>query len=146
MKETTIDRQQLKALLKCFFWLWASGAQIWFPVVHLFSITLLCVFCAALVVCTYGLVIRFLDREKFDNFAAWSQVGMSILFIAGYQVVPRLLQRFEGITLEPYARYLFPLPPAWFAGIDSWVAGDRPVAGLLPMAVAGLLVTGALAY
>ena len=133
-------------LFPMFFGLGASGAQLWFPIVHLFSITLLCVFCAALVVCTYGLVIRFLDREKFDNFAAWSQVGMSILFIVGYQVVPRLLQRFEGLTLEPYARYLFALPPAWFAGIDSWAAGDRPVAGLLPLALGGLLVTAALAY
>jgi len=71
---------------------------------------------------------------------------MSILFIVGYQVVPRLLQRFEGFTLEPYARYLLPLPPAWFAGIDSWVAGDRPVTGLLPLALGGLLATAALAY
>ena len=133
-------------LFPMFFGLYASGAQPWFPVVHLISITLLCVFCAALVVCTYGLVIRLLDREKFDNFAAWSQVGMSILFIGGYQVIPRLVQRFAGLTLEPYARYFFPLPPAWFAGIDSWAAGDRPVAAALPLAVCGLLATAALAY
>ena len=133
-------------LFPMFFGLYASGAQPWFPAVHLVSVVLLCVFCAAMVVCSYGLVIRFLDREKFDNFAAWSQVGMSILFIGGYQVVPRLLKQFEGLTLEPYARYLFPLPPAWFAGIDASMAGDRPVAGALSLAVGGLLATAALAY
>ena len=121
-----------------------SGARVWFPAIHLLSMILLCVFCAAAVVCVYGLVIKFLDREKFDNFAAWSQVAMSILFIGGYQVVPRLLERFEGLSLKPYARYLFALPPAWFAGLDSSIAGDMPRGGLL--ALIGLLITALLAY
>ena len=133
-------------LFPTFFGLAASGAQPWFPLVHVVSTVLLCVFCAAAVVCTYGLVIRFLDREKFDNFAAWSQVGMSILFIAGYQIVPRLLQRFAGLTLAPYARYLFPLPSAWFAGLDSSIAGGQPISAALMLAIFGLLVTSALAY
>ena len=128
-----------------FFGLAASGAQAWFPVVHLISMILLCVFCAAAVICTYGLIIRYLDREKFDNFAAWSQVIMSILFVGGSQVVPRLLDRFEGLSFVPFAYYLFPLPPAWFAGIDSFVAGDQSaVFGVL--GVAGLLLTGLLAW
>src|SRR5712692_1672199 len=131
-------------LFPTFFGLAARGARFWFPIVHLLSMVLLCVFCAAAVVCTYGLVIRFLDREKFDNFAAWSQVGMSVLFIGGYQVVPRLLQRFAGLTLEPYARYLSPLPPAWFAGIDSWVAGELPFADGLPLVFCGLVFTAGL--
>lgn len=123
----------------------ADGARLWFPIVHLFSMVLLCVFCAAAVVCTYGLVIKFLDREKFDNFAAWSQVVMSVLFVGGYQIVPRLMNRFEGLSFTPYAPYLFPLPPAWFAGIDSWVAGDLTASGALLGAV-GLLSTVALSY
>lgn len=132
-------------LFPMFFGLAASGAQVWFPVVHLISMVVLCVFCAAAVICTYGLVIRFLDREKFDNFAAWSQVGMSVLFIGGYQIVPRLFERFSDLSFTPYAQYLFPLPSAWFAGIDSFVAGDSYfVFGLLGLA--GLLFTVALAY
>jgi len=133
-------------LFPTFFGLAARGARSWFPIVHVVSMILLCVFCAAAVVCTYGLVIKFLDREKFDNFAAWSQVGMSILFIAGYQIVPRLLQRFEGLSFTPYARYLFPLPPAWFAGMDSWTAGDQQLSATLPLGIVGLLATTALAY
>jgi hypothetical protein len=70
---------------------------------------------------------------------------MSILFIGGYQVVPRLLNRFEGLSLAPYARYLFPLPPAWFAGIDSWAAGEQPASGAL-LGAFGLLTTAALSY
>lgn len=121
-----------------------TGARVWFPAIHLLSMTLLCIFCASAVVCVYGLVIKFLDREKFDNFAAWSQVGMSILFIGGYQVVPRLLRHFAGFSLQPYARYLFALPPAWFAGFDSAIAGRMPFGGLL--ALVGVSVTAALAY
>src|SRR5215831_18614490 len=131
-------------LCPTFFGLAISGARVWFPVVHLLSMIVLCVFCAAAVVCVYGIIIKFLDRQKFDNFAAWSQVAMSVLFIAGYQVVPRLLQRFEGMTLKPYAKYLFALPPAWFAGLDSAVAGDLPFGALL--ALIGITATGALAY
>jgi hypothetical protein len=121
-----------------------SGARVWFPAIHLLSMIALCVFCSAAVVCVYGLVIKFLDREKFDNFAAWSQVGMSVLFIGGYQVVPRLLQHFAGFSLQPYARYLFALPPAWFAGLDSAIAGDMPLGVLLGLV--GLLITVGLAY
>jgi ABC-2 type transport system permease protein len=133
-------------LFPTFFGLAARGARMWFPLVHVISITLLCVLCASAVVCTYGLVIKFLDREKFDNFAAWSQVGMSVIFIGGYQVVPRLLQRFENLSFGPYARYLTPLPPAWFAGIDSWIAGDLPFADAVPLVVFGLVFTTGLAY
>src|SRR5436190_3185888 len=131
-------------LFPTIFALAIAGTRVWFPVVHLASMVLLCIFCSAAVVCTYGLIIRFLNREKFDNFAAWSQVGMSVLFIGGYQIVPRLLQRFEGLSLKTYAKYLFALPPAWFAGLDSAVAGDLPV-GLL-LASIGLAVTALFAY
>lgn len=131
-------------LFPTFLGLAISGARVWFPVVHLISMIVLCVFCAAAVVCVYGIVIKFLDREKFDNFAAWSQVAMSIMFIGGYQIVPRLLQRFAGFSFKPYARYLFPLPPAWFAGFDSSVAGDLPFGALLGFF--GFGVTIALAY
>src|SRR6185436_18111816 len=131
-------------LFPTFFGLAISGARPWFPVAHLLSMMVLCVFCAAAVVCVYGIVIKFRDREKFDNFAAWSQVAMSVLFIGGYQIVPRLLQRFEGLSFTPYAHYLYPLPPAWFAGFDSAVAGNLPYGGLL--ALVGFAVTGLLAY
>jgi hypothetical protein len=131
-------------LFPTFFGLAIGGARPWFPAVHLLSMMVLCVFCAAAVVCVYGIIIKFLDREKFDNFAAWSQVAMSILFIGGYQIVPRLLQRFEGMTLKPYAKYLFPLPPAWFAGFDAAIAGDLPYGALLGLT--GFAVTAALSY
>ncbi len=131
-------------LFPTFFGLAIRGTRPWFPAVHLLSMIVLCVFCAAAVVCVYGIIIKFLDREKFDNFAAWSQVAMSVLFIGGYQIVPRLLQRFDSLSFTPYAKYLFPLPPAWFAGFDSAIAGDLSYGALL--ALVGLAITMMLAY
>src|SRR5207247_1181865 len=131
-------------LFPTFFGLAARGARSWFPIVHVVSMILLCVFCAAAVVCTYGLVIKFLDREKFDNFAAWSQVGMSILFIFGYQVIPRLLKQLGGVSLQAYGRYLWPLPPAWFAGIDAAAGSAQAGAGMFGLALIGVLITSAL--
>jgi len=133
-----------------FFPIWfglaARGARWWFPLVHLISVVLLGVFCAAAVVCVYGLVLRFFDRDKFDNFAVWSQVGMSIMFTFGFQALPRLMERFTSVSVESYAVYLAVLPPAWFAAIDWAVAGSmqRPVA--FALASIGLAATALLAY
>jgi hypothetical protein len=128
-----------------FFGLAARGAQWWFPLTHIASITLLSIFCCSAVVCTYGLIVRFLDREKFDNFAAWTQVAMSFLFVGGYQLVPRLMQRFDGLNLEN-SPFLMPLPPAWFAAVDA--VGTMPPAqhSVWWLMVIGFVATGALTY
>ena len=134
-------------LAPTFFGVAARGARIWFPVIHTLSVVGLCVFCTAAVVCTYGVAIRFFDRNKFDNVATWSQVGMSVVFMGGYQAVPRLMEQFQGQSLASYAQYLWLLPPAWFAGMDSWAAGDHAAPGSsFVLAVIGWTVTGALAY
>ena len=128
-----------------FFGLGADGAQWWFPLTHIASIALLSVFCCSAVVCTYGLIVRFLDREKFDNFAAWTQVAMSFLFVGGYQLVPRLMQRFDGLNLEN-SPFLLPLPPAWFAAVDA-VGTTQPVQHSVWWLMGiGFLATGALTY
>jgi len=133
-------------LFPLFFGLAAAGVWPWFPVVHLISTVLLCIFCAASVVFVYALIIRVVGREKFDSFAAWSQIGMSVLFIGGYQVLPRLMDRFEKMDLRGAAPYLVPLPPAWFAGLDSILAGRGSPRAAAMLAIVGLAVTAALAY
>jgi ABC-2 type transport system permease protein len=128
-----------------FFGLAAPGAQWWFPLTHIASITLLSIFCCSAVVCTYGLIVRFLDREKFDNFAAWTQVAMSFLFVGGYQLVPRLMQHFGGLNLEN-SPFLLPLPPAWFAAVDA-VGNVQPAQHFIWwLVVIGFAATGALTY
>lgn len=128
-----------------FFGLAALGAHWWFPLTHLASITLLSVFCCAAVVCTYGLIVRFFDREKFDNFAAWTQVAMSFLFVGGYQLVPRLMQHFDGLNLEN-SPFLMPLPPAWFAAVDAVDSIQSTQHSIWWLIIIGLVATGVLTY
>jgi ABC-2 type transport system permease protein len=128
-----------------FFGLAAHGTHWWFPLTHIVSIALLSVFCCAAVVCTYGLIVRFFDREKFDNFAAWTQVAMSFLFVGGYQLVPRLMQHFNGLNLEN-SPFLLPLPPAWFAAVDVIGTMESAQHSVWWLVIIGLVATGALAY
>jgi len=128
-----------------FFGMGADGARWWFPLTHIASITLLSIFCCSAVVCTYGLIVRFLDREKFDNFAAWTQVAMSFLFVGGYQLVPRLMQRFDGLNLEN-SPFLLPLPPAWFAAVDAVGSAQSAQHSIRWLMIIGFVVTGALTY
>jgi len=127
------------------FGLAAQGAQWWFPLTHIVSIALLSVFCCAAVVCTYGLIVRFFDRDKFDNFAAWTQVAMSFLFVGGYQLLPRLMQHFNGLNLET-SPFLLPLPPAWFAAIDAIGSAQSAQHSVWWLVVIGFVATGGLAY
>jgi len=128
-----------------FFGLAAPGAHWWFPLTHIASITLLSVFCCSAVVCTYGLIVRFLDREKFDNFAAWTQVGMSFLFVGGYQLMPRLMQHFDGLNLEN-SPFLLLLPPAWFAAVDAVGNTQSAQRSIWSLIMIGFVATGVLTY
>jgi len=132
-------------LFPTFFGLAARGARWWFPLAHVASIFLLSVFCSVAVVCTYGLIVRFFDREKFDNFAAWTQVAMSFLFIGGYQFLPRLMGRFDRLSLDG-SPYMFPWPPAWFAAFDAIGCAETTRYFHWALAAMGLAVTGALTY
>jgi ABC-2 type transport system permease protein len=128
-----------------FFGLAALGAHWWFPLTHIASIILLSVFCCSAVVCTYGLIVRFLDREKFDNFAAWTQVAMSFLFVGGYQLMPRLMQHFDGLNLEN-SPFLMPLPPAWFAAVDMIGSVQSTQHTVWWLVSIGLVATATLTY
>ncbi|HTS16540.1 MAG TPA: hypothetical protein VMP11_03110 [Verrucomicrobiae bacterium] len=129
-----------------FFGLGARGARWWFPMTHVISIVLLSMFCSMAVVCVYGLIIRLFDRNKFDNFAAWAQVAMSFLFIGGYQILPRMMNRFTGLRVESYAAYLYPLPPAWFAAIDAIGSTENDAVFVTLLIALGLISTAILTY
>jgi ABC-2 type transport system permease protein len=129
-----------------FFGLAARNARPWFPIAHLSGVVLLSAFCAAAVVFVYGLIIRLVDRERFDNFAAYAQVGMAIVFILGYQVVPRLLRRMEGLDLRWLSGKLMPFPPAWFAGWDTVTGSGTWDGRMLVLALIGIAATSLLAY
>ena len=68
-----------------------TGMRATFPLVHLGAVVLLVAFTTATVVFTYGLVGRFVDRNRFGSVAAWSQAGLSAAFLGFSQVLAHLL-------------------------------------------------------
>ncbi len=126
----------------------ATGAQPWFPLAHFTAITLLSLFCSGVVVFVYVLLTRLVGRERFDSFASWLQLGVSVTFILGYQIIPRMIDRAHGFHVAPEAPWLALLPPAWFAALETLLNGAVPehtVVRLLPMAATGLAATVAVA-
>jgi hypothetical protein len=91
-------------------WLPAS-----FAAAHLGAVVLLTAFVAAILVFSYGLVVRFVDRERFDNVAAWSQAGLSAAFLALSQGLAHLV---ELPILRLDAPFCLVFPPAWFAALE----------------------------
>jgi len=121
----------------------ARGARPWFPLVHIASIALLVVFTCAAVVCTYGIVLRVFGRERFDNIAVYAQIGMMVVFMGGYQILPRMMPEHGDPSGETTVmRYLLATPPAWFASIDATLGAD--VTALEPRICAGLALLSTL--
>ena len=136
-------------LLPMFFGLWASGARPWFPLGHLIAISLLSFFCAGAVVFVYVALTRLVGRERFDNIASWFQLGVSVTFILGSQIIPRMISHASGFHIAPELPWLMILPPAWFAATEALIAGRMPASALphlVPMAAAGVIATLALSW
>jgi hypothetical protein len=136
-------------LAPMFFGLWIEGARPWFPIVYMLSMLLIALFCAGSVVFVYVLLTKLVGRERFDSFASWLQLGISIAFILGYQIIPRMIERANGVHLSPAAHWVGLLPPAWFAALVTLAAGspsDKSAPVLLPMVATGVIVTFAIAW
>jgi len=92
-----------------------------FPVVHLGATALLALFVTSTVVFAYGLVIRFVGRDRFDSLAAWSQAALLGAFLVLSQGIARMGE-LPMLGLESRSCLVF--VPAWFAALD--VLGSAP--------------------
>ncbi|MEW6208673.1 MAG: hypothetical protein AB1631_09925 [Acidobacteriota bacterium] len=91
---------------------------------HLISSASMAVFASTLIVTVYGLLMRYVSREKFDNIITYCQVGLAMVFIVGYQVMPRLVEKYQFGANTQLHWYLFMLPPTWFAGLTMFLMGE----------------------
>jgi hypothetical protein len=63
----------------------------------------------------YLLILRFSNEEKIKDIVSYFQIGMTVFFALGYQLIPRLLE-FTNLTASFEPRwYSFLLPPVWMA-------------------------------
>ena len=133
-------------LVPMFTGLAANGARPWFPAVHLLTLLLMTVFTAGAVVFVYGLLARFVSRRTFDTIASWTQVAISAVLIASYQMVPRLMDRLQGFHIDVAHPLLLILPPTWFAALAMVLMGVDTGTRALVMSAAAVISTAGLAW
>jgi hypothetical protein len=130
--------------IPAFIGLGLKGARPWFPVAHLAAVAGQTAFVCAAVVFVYGAIARFVGRERFEAVATWAQIGASVMFVVGYQLVPHLFSRLgTGTSVPPLL--ILSTPPGWFAAVGAILAGAGAPA-LLPASAVGLVLTSTLAW
>ncbi|MET0300784.1 MAG: hypothetical protein ABW036_13520, partial [Flavitalea sp.] len=81
-------------------------------------------FSVSLTYILYLLVLRYSNEQKLKDIVSNFQIAMTIFFVAGYQVVPRLIDIVDLEATYHPAWYSWLLPPVWMAiAIEAVSAG-----------------------
>jgi len=114
-----------------------------FPLVHLISTLMAALFCTGGIVLLYQLCLRLFGRDRLENLMTATQVLLVISIIGFSQMGPRMINAMPGdLDLASLPKWIFLLPPAWFAGFDAFLTGKASAfSGILAfVAVAASLV------
>ena len=125
----------------------AAGSNPAFALAHSVSAALVALFATALIVTSYGLLMRYVSRERFDNIVTYSQVALVLFFMFGFQILPRVLGA-NGMQFAPGFRWYYLLyPPAWFSGVTLLLIGKLELTwlALASLATLSLVALGAVA-
>jgi ABC-2 type transport system permease protein len=121
--------------------LWCKDARWWYPAAHLLTLAFLVLFSASTVVFVYALLARLVSRRTFDTVASWAQVAVQAVLIISYQLVPRLIDRFQDFRLDSANAWLLVLPPTWFAALEDLLMGHGAGPRTIALSAAAVLVT-----
>ena len=85
-------------------------------IVAIFTILLTVMFAVFITYLLYGLILRVSSEEKVKDIISWFQIAMTIIFAAGFQIIPRLIDvdKVMNVTM-PIHWYTYLLPPMWMA-------------------------------
>src|SRR5580698_9764125 len=116
-----------------------------FPLAHALSTAIEALFCTACVVLAYQLCLRWFGRERLEGLMTTTQVLVSVAFVLGSQILPRLIFRIGGaLTANESSWWFMLLPPTWFAGFDDALAGSHArlswVFGLTAVVATGMVL------
>jgi ABC-2 type transport system permease protein len=100
-----------------------KGSSALFLLAHSLSAILSALFATMLVLTSYGLLMRYVDKQRFNNFIAYAQTGFSVFLILGYQVMPRLVESYQLQANPASRKYFLFYPPAWFSGVTLIIMG-----------------------
>ena len=126
---------------------WAIGSSPLFIFAHALSASLIALFATAIVVTSYGLLMRYASKERFDNIVTYSQVTLVLFFMLGFQILPRVLGT-DNISFAPGFHWYYLLyPPAWFSGITLLLIGSFEPSSFLfaSLAILSLVAVGGVA-
>lgn len=127
--------------------IWAVGSSPLFPLAHALSASLVALFATAIIVTSYGLLMRYASKERFDNIVTYSQVALVLVFMFGFQILPRVFGA-DDISFVPGFRWYHLLyPPAWFSGITLLLIGSFELSSFLLalLAILSLVTVGGIA-
>lgn len=113
-----------------------KGSNVLFLLGHSISAILSALFATMLVLTSYGLLMRYVDKQRFNNFIAYAQTGFSVFLILGYQVLPRLTESYQLQANPANRKYFLLYPPAWFSGITLLIMGKLDWLSLASAALA----------
>src|SRR5436853_901643 len=123
-------------LFPAIFGSWAAGANLLFIPAHALSALLDALLATALIVTSYGILMRMVGRERFDSIIAYSQIIMVLVFMFGFQIMPRVMDINQ--LARGFHWYYLLFPPAWFAGVTLVLIGKPQ---LYALALAGIGIT-----
>jgi hypothetical protein len=121
-----------------------SPSGFLFLIAHVISTALSIVFGTGLVVLLYQLCLRWFGRERLDNLMTVAQVLLTIGFIGGSQLLRPLMMGNTILSNLEGAWWIFFVPPAWFAGVDTLLTGNGD-AGSVVLTLLALTATGTVA-
>lgn len=111
---------------------------------HVGMVCLAVALITVLVTIVYGIAARLVPRNRFDDVAAWSQTGLALVFVALALVTPQSAFRGGAVHVSPKDTLLLGLAPAWFAGLETWLATGShdviPLAAAAAVALSGILL------
>jgi hypothetical protein len=95
-----------------------------FPFVHILSTIMAAMFCTGGIVLLYQLCLRLFGRDRLENLMTATQVLLVVSIIGFSQIGPRTMNMMPGnIDLSSLPKWMFILPPVWFAGFDDALTG-----------------------
>lgn len=118
-----------------------KDARGWFAPVHVLSVAIETVFLCATVVCTYGVIARFLGPERFQRLVTAAQILSTLMLVVGFQVLPRLASKMDAHGFIETAPWVWALPMTWFAAIDVALASTSASTVYAVGAAAGVVAT-----
>lgn len=122
---------------------WNRGNAWWFSAAHAVTTLLLMLLSAASIVLVYNVCLRWFGRERFENLLTVVQTLLTVVMVAGSQLVTRSIDAVGG--LDPVGSWVMALPPLWFGALDAVLCGVD-VARLWPFALLAVLLTAVVTW